>query len=187
MESQMTLKKAATTMATIVAVLWGIELVDHVVRHWFDRFGVHPRTTQGLLEIFSAPVLHHGWTHLIGNTIPLFVLGLLVLMAGAQTFAAVTLVSVLGSGLLVWAFAASNSVTLGASGVVFGYFAYILVRAFYTRQLSHMAIAIVVAVAYGSMLFGLLPLRAGVSWLAHLGGALGGVASAPLLQPRGQA
>ena len=169
MESQMTLKKAATTMATIVAVLWGIELVDHVVRHWFDRFGVHPRTTQGLLEIFSAPVLHHGWTHLIGNTIPLFVLGLLVLMAGAQTFAA------------------SNSVTLGASGVVFGYLAYILVRAFYTRQLSHMAIAIVVAVAYGSMLFGLLPLRAGVSWLAHLGGALGGVASAPLLQPRGQA
>ena len=187
MESQMTLKKAATTMATIVAVLWGIELVDHVVRHWFDRFGVHPRTTQGLLEIFSAPVLHHGWTHLIGNTIPLFVLGLLVLMAGAQTFAAVTLVSVLGSGLLVWAFAASNSVTLGASGVVFGYLAYILVRAFYTRQLSHMAIAIVVAVAYGSMLFGLLPLRAGVSWLAPLGGALGGVASAPLLQPRGQA
>ncbi|MBE6484302.1 MAG: rhomboid family intramembrane serine protease [Actinomycetaceae bacterium] len=167
-------------MGVILAVLWAVELIDTLTRHRLDRFGIHPRSLSGLLEIFTSPFLHYSWWHLLGNSVPLFVLGFIILLSGQRVFADVTLVSVVCSGLFVWLVSPSRSVTLGASGVVFGYLVYILVRGFYTRRISHLLIALAVAAIYGGMLLGLLPLRMGVSWQAHVGGALGGVAAAAL-------
>ncbi|WP_205647218.1 rhomboid family intramembrane serine protease [Actinobaculum sp. 313] len=175
-----TLRQAATTMGVILAVLWAVELIDTLTGHRLDYFGIHPRSLAGLLEIFTSPFLHYSWWHLLGNSVPLFVLGFIILLSGQRVFADATLVSVVCSGLFVWLVSPSRSVTLGASGVVFGYLVYILVRGFYTRRISHLLIALAVAAIYGGMLLGLLPLRIGISWQAHVGGALGGVAAAAL-------
>lgn len=165
-------------MGGVVASLWGLEAVDQVGHNWLDQYGIRPRDVSSLPEVLSAPFLHFGWGHLIGNTVPLFVLGFLILLTGWRNFIGVTLASIIGSGLTIWLLAAPNTVTLGASGVVFGYLTYVLARGFYTRKGSHIAIAVIVAFFYGSILLGVLPGNDGVSWQGHLGGAIAGVLAA---------
>lgn len=171
-------------MGVVVAALWVLEFIDGLTNNALDAFGISPRQVASLPEIFSAPFLHFGWGHLMSNTVPLFVLGTLILASGVRPFLIVTLTSILSSGILVWLISPSGTVTLGASGVIFGYLTYLLARAFYTRSWWQLAIAVVVGVLYGGVLWGVLPLTYGVSWQAHLGGAIGGLLAARLLHRR---
>lgn len=172
------LRRSCITMGAVVLVLWTLEMVDFLTGNALDRFGIEPRTLASLPEILSAPFLHFGWGHLISNTVPLFVLGLLILISGVRPFLWVTLISIITSGALVWLISPSGTTTLGASGVIFGYLTYLLVRSFYTRSWWQLLIAIVVGLLYGGVLWGILPISYGVSWQAHLGGAVGGLLAA---------
>lgn len=168
----------------MVAVMWMLEVTDLVLGHTLDGVGILPRTATGLVGIAVAPFLHFGFGHLLANTVPFVVLGLLIAVSGAARVLSVTAITALASGLGVWLLAPSASITAGASGVVFGFAAYLIVRGVLSRHPRQLAITVVVIVAFGSaLLAGLMP-RAGVSWLGHLFGAAGGVFAARLLTRR---
>jgi len=128
--------------------------------------------------VLWAPLLHASFTHLESNTIPLLVLGFLVLLGGLARFGAVTATVWLVSGIGVWLLGGTNTVVVGASGLAFGWLAYIIVRGVFTRSLVQLALGLVILVVYGGLLWGVLPGASGVSWQAHLFGAVGGILSA---------
>lgn len=181
---QVTWPTAAITMTVIVAVMWLLELVDQARNNALDLYGIEPRDSDSLLYIFSAPLLHNGYGHVAANSVPLLVMGFLVLLSGWARWLAATLASVIVSGAVVWLVAPANSITLGASGVVFGWLAYLLVRGFVSRNPTQIAIGIVVFLLYGGIIAGVLPGTDGVSWQGHLGGAIGGAGAAWLLHRR---
>ena len=170
--------EAGVSMALLVGVLWLVEGVDQADAHRLDQYGIQPRSGEGLLGIFLAPFLHGSWAHLLSNTIPFFVLGLVVLLEGWRRWAVTTLWIVVVSGATVWLISPAGSVTLGASGVVFGWLTYLIARGFYTHAPGQIALVVVVFLFYGGILLGVLPTDSGISWQAHLGGAIGGVLAA---------
>jgi membrane associated rhomboid family serine protease len=170
--------RSAAVMAGVVAMMWLLEVIDMAAGGALDALGIHPRSVEGLWQIFTAPWLHHGWAHLLSNTLPLLVLGWLVLMDSTRTWLVSGFVITVCSGLAVWLFSPPASVTVGASGVVFGWLAFLLVKGLFTRNLGDIVLAVIVFFVYGGVLWGLLPGAAGISWQAHLGGAIGGVLAA---------
>ncbi len=175
---------AALAMGLLVAALWLLEAIDQASGNALDAYGIHPRTEQGLFEVFTAPALHGGWQHLAANSVPFFVLGVIVLLDGWRRWLMVTLWIVLVSGATVWLISPVGSVTLGASGVVFGWLTYLIARGLYTRAPGQIALGVVVFLFYGGVLWGVLPSDGQVSWQAHLGGAIGGVLAASRLRRR---
>ena len=165
-----------------VVVLWAIEAIDYyLLGQSLDGYGVRPRHASGLVGILAAPLLHHGFAHLAANTLPLLVLGGLVIVSGLADFLAVTILSAVVGGLGVWLFAPGNTIHLGASGLVFGYFGYLVMRGYYERSIGALLVAAVVVVFYGGILWGVLPTQPGVSWQGHLFGFLGGAFAARLM------
>jgi membrane associated rhomboid family serine protease len=140
-----------------------------------QRLAIVPRTRGGLLGIFSAPFLHANLAHLAANLPPFVVLGALVLRKGSHRFVETGAGVAVGSGILVWLLARQGA-HMGASGVIFGFFGYLLGLAYVTRATSDVLIAIAVLVVYGGMILGLKPARGSTSWEAHLFGLIAGLA-----------
>ncbi|MFT3889049.1 MAG: rhomboid family intramembrane serine protease [Arachnia sp.] len=178
------LSQALIVVGGILAVMWGLEALDAVTLNALDSFGIQPRRVDDLPNILWAPLLHFGWAHLISNSVPFLILGVLTYLSGVGRFVATTLISTIFSGAFAWLLSAAGSITAGASGVIFGYLTYLLVRGFYTRKLGQILLAVVVFALYGTVLLGVLPGAPGISWQAHLGGAVGGVLAAWWLHGR---
>lgn len=178
--------RAAAVMGVFVAALWVLEAVDTVTRGALDTFGISPRQLDELPQIYTAPLLHFGWEHLAGNTVPLFVLGLVILLDGVRRWLVSAFSAITASGAFAWLLSAPGTVTAGASGLVFGWLTYLLARGVFGRNLGQVAIAVVVFAIYGGVLWGVLPSQPGVSWQGHLGGAIGGVLAAWWLHSRGE-
>ncbi len=168
----------------LVALMWVAEIVDVLPGVDLDQYGIRPRQAEGLAGIPAAPFLHGGFSHLVANTGALLVLGIL-LMLTTRRFWAVTLGVTLLGGLGTWLVAGSNTVHIGASGVVYGYAAFLVAWGILTRQLRSVLVAVLVVLMYGSIVIGVLPGQPGVSWEGHLFGAAAGVLLAFLLRPRG--
>lgn len=177
--------RAAIVIGAFVAVLWLLEGVDALLGGRLDGAGVEPRSVDGLWGVVFAPLLHAGFGHLAGNTVPLLVLGFLVLLTGIARFFLVTASSWVVGGLGTWLVAPSGTIHLGASVLVFGWLTYLLVRGVLNRSLGQVALGLVLVVVYGSVLWGVLPGTPGISWQGHLFGAVGGVLAAVLLARRG--
>lgn len=171
----------------MAALMWVVEVIDAIDSHRLDQYGIEPRQADGLIGIVTAPFLHAGFGHLIANTIPFVVLGLTIALNGLVRVAAVTAIVTLISGLGTWVTAPAGSVSVGASGVVFGYATYLLARGWYDRRPVNIVIAVVVVVALGGVLLGGLVPHPGVSWQAHFFGAVGGVVAARVLRGRAAA
>lgn len=163
-------------LGSFVALLWFLEIVDWLLPgHVLDTFGIHPRSATGFRNILFAPFLHYGFEHLIGNTIPFVILGGLVAVRRLGEFVWVTFIAGFISGLGIWLLGFPNTVHLGISGVIFGYLGYLLLRGYFERSVSAIAIALVAGFLYGGMLFGLImPFQPGISWLGHFFGFTGG-------------
>ena len=172
---------AALIMLGLLAWLWLLEVADTLSGHGLDNLGIHAQEVDGLPGIISAPFLHAGWDHLISNSVPFFVLGFLVLLGGLARWLLSSLISIITSGLAAWLLTPGEVIILGASGLIFGWLTYLLARGLWSRRPGQVAVAIGVLVLYGGLIFGVLPGQAGVSWQAHLGGAVGGVLAAWLL------
>jgi membrane associated rhomboid family serine protease len=179
-----TIRNGAVVVAVLIALLWFIEGVDTVLDHRLDRYGVRPHRISGLRGILFAPFLHVGWNHLISNTVPLAVLALIIAGQSLKRFALVSAIVGLISGLGMWVFGSTNSVHIGASGVIFGLLTYLIARGLFARKLAFIAIGVVVGALYGGILSGVVPTKSGVSWQGHLFGAIGGVVAAYLLDRR---
>jgi membrane associated rhomboid family serine protease len=180
------LKQTAATQAAIlfacVLAAWLVELVDRVAYSGsLERYGIHPRDVASLWGIVVAPLLHAGWLHLIANTGPFVVLGWLVMLRGIRDFVVVTCLAVTLGGLGVWLVGTSNSIHVGASGVIFGYLGYLLARGYFERSLWAIVVGLAALLLYGGVLWDVLPGQPGISWEGHLFGFLSGVAAARLL------
>lgn len=173
---------AVLGLLAATALMWAVEGVDQVLPADLDAYGIVPRDTDGLTGILLAPFLHGGWDHLAANTVPLLVLGAFAVIRGPARFLLATVVIVLVGGIGVWLTAPPNTVTIGASGLVFGYFGYVLGRGVFERHLLDIAIAALVVGLYGSIIWGVLPGTEGVSWQGHLFGLAGGVLAAWMLR-----
>ncbi|WP_168583085.1 rhomboid family intramembrane serine protease [Gephyromycinifex aptenodytis] len=170
----------------MVALMWASEILDLLTPFSLDRYGIRPRHLDHLAGIVASPFLHHGFGHLIANTTALLILGALLALSTRHLWA-VTIGVILLSGAGVWLTGASNSVHIGASGLVYGYAAFLAVYGFAARRLASALAGLLVIAGYGSLLWGVLPVQAGVSWQGHLFGALAGVALALKLGRRDRA
>lgn len=170
------------TVVGLVAAMWAVFLVNAALGDLLVRtLGIAPRDVDGLDGVVFAPLLHGGVQHLASNTLPLLVLGFLAFLEGARRFVAAIGICWLASGFGTWMF--GGGLTIGASGVVFGLFTYLITRGFYNRDWKQILLAVVLFAAYGSILWGVLPtVGSNISWQAHLFGALGGVLAAFLLK-----
>ena len=168
-------------VAALVALMWGVEVLDALLPANLDRYGIEPRDPDGLPGILAAPFLHDGFGHLISNTVPFVVMGVTIALAGLMRVVTVTAVVGAISGAGTWLTGGDNTVHVGASGVVFGYATYLLARGFYSRSILDLGIGVVVGVIWGTALVGGLLPEPGISWQAHLFGALGGVVAARML------
>ena len=176
--------KNLSPLLRLLAFMWLLELLDTtLLRHRLDLLGIHPRTLHGLIGIPLAPLLHRDFYHLLANTVPLLIAGGLIILQNARTFRQVTLTVWLLAGLLEWTFAPSNTISIGASGLVFGYIGYLLARAIITFHPLHIITALICAWFYGaSILPSVLPTAENVarqiSWHGHLFGLLAGIYAA---------
>jgi membrane associated rhomboid family serine protease len=172
-------------VAALAAVMWLVEIYDAIGGDP-DSAGIRPRDPDGLVGVATSPFLHGNWGHLIGNTIPFLILGMAIAIGGLARVAAVTGIVALVGGIGTWLTAPSNTIVIGASGLIFGYATYLIARGVYTRRGLHLGGGLIVLAVYGTtLLFGLVP-TPGVSWQAHLFGGIGGVVAARVLH-RGRA
>jgi membrane associated rhomboid family serine protease len=166
----------------LFAAMWVLEIVDQVILdHKLDEYGIEPRETDGLIGIVAAPFLHADFSHLISNTVPFIIMGVLIALNGAVRVLAVTAIVGLVSGFGTWLIAPENTNHIGASGIVFGYGTYLITRGFYNRSAVEILVGIVIAALFGTTLLGGLAPQEGISWQGHLFGAIGGVVAARLL------
>lgn len=177
-------KRAAVMVAWFVGALWVLEIVDAVLPLRMDAYGIRPRDTGALEGIALAPLLHLGFGHLVSNTVPLLVMGFFLGLSGLRTFVSVTAIVWLTSGIGTWLVGQSGSVHIGASGIVFGWLVYLIVRGLVARDGAQIVLGGVMVIVYGGTLWGVLPGQAGVSWEAHLFGAVGGLLAAFLVGER---
>lgn len=169
-------KRAIALTLGFVVLLYAIEGINVLSGDALDRDGgIRPRSVAGLDGVAFAPVLHGSWTHLMGNTLPVIVLGLLTLLTGIGRGIGATAIIWVISGIGVWLISPGGTTTVGASGLVFGWLLYLLSRGVFARNLWQIALGVVVGLLYGGILLGVLPGQPGISWQAHLFGALGGL------------
>lgn len=175
-------KRSLFVIGSLLALMWAVELLGLLGGRWLalDQFGIVPRCWSGLVGIPLAPFLHCGWSHLAANSLPFAILGLFVIGRSERTFWAVSASIVILGGLGVWLFGRSHSVHLGASGLIFGYFGYLIALGVIEHSVTAILRALLVGLWYGSIIWGVLPGHRGVSWESHLFGLLAGLAVARL-------
>lgn len=170
------LKAQAIILGSFILLIWAIEIVDWLIfRGSLDGLGIRPRTLVGLRGILFAPLLHGGFGHVAANTIPFLVLGWLILSTrGLSQFLLISGIVIIVSGLGTWLIGPGRSVHLGASGLIFGYFGFLLLLGYFERSAQAILLAVVVVIFYGGLIWGVLPQGNGISWQGHLFGLAGG-------------
>jgi membrane associated rhomboid family serine protease len=163
----------------VIGIIWCINIFNWVIGSKLNYyFGIYPRNLFGLIGIPISPLLHQNFTHLFFNTIPLFVLGLALLASeGTLNFCWITLVIVVLGGLAVW-LVARKAMHIGASGLISGYFGFIMISAYKAPGLITILLAVVAAYYFGGIFLGLFPGKKTISWESHLFGFLAGIACA---------
>lgn len=178
-------RTALLVMLGVIALIWVIQVANWADGYGLDqRFGIEPRDLFRLPDILAAPFLHVSWTHIEANSGPLFIFGFLAAFRGVTRFLGVTAVVAVTSGLAVWLFQSGNELTVGASGVIYGYFGYVVVRGLFDRRLIDVAVGLVMALSFAYILVAVVPGTPNVSWIGHLGGLAGGVLCGWLFRTR---
>jgi membrane associated rhomboid family serine protease len=180
------------TILSFVALLYIVEVLNQISGDRLDNNGIRPLETDGLMGILLAPLLHANWDHLIANSIPALILGFLMTLAGMSRFIFATAIIWILGGFGTWLIGnigahcpyvgvRCESNHIGASGLIFGWLAFLIVFGFFTRKVWQIVVGVIVLFVYGSVLLGMLPGTPGVSWQGHLCGAIAGVLAAYLL------
>ncbi len=187
------IKPALLTVGTFGLILVIIQIVNSLMHYRLDQdFGIESRAVRGLDGVLAAPLLHASWAHLTSNIVPLLIFGFLILVGGVRRFVAVTALVWLVAGLGVWLVGPANTVTIGASGLVFGWLAYLVVRGIFNRSLGQIGIGILLLAVWGGVFWtGIVKVAlndipgvrqaTNISWQGHLFGAVGGVLAAMLV------
>jgi len=175
--AQRNFKLALKVAFWFTGFLWLILILDAVLGLGLARFGLRPRHMDGLIGVFTAPLLHSGAEHLFSNSLPLVVSLTTVLYLYPRSAMRVIPVIWIGSGILAWIIG-RESLHFGASGFVYGLLAYVFISGILRLDMRSVAVSVMVWFLYGSMIWGVLPIRPNMSWELHLTGAILGVALA---------
>lgn len=177
---------ALVVIGFALAIMWALEVFAYVTDNRILTWGIRAHDVTDLPHVFTAPFLHASFDHLIANTVPFAVLGFLAALRGISKFLAMNVVVMVVGGLGVWFLGPSNTVTIGASILVFGYFGYIVGRGLFERRVLDIVITVVVGVLYGTAIAsGVVPNNPQISWQGHLFGLIGGVLAAWSMRRRG--
>src|SRR5688572_30537706 len=163
-------KKHFMLVLLFVGMLWAVFIINWLLPDdWVDlrEWGIRPRTFSGLLSIFAAPFLHVDFWHLLANTLPLVILGWILVLSGRVLFLHVCFVTALSSGAGAWAFGQSGLVHEGASGVLFGLLGFLLARGWFARRLVWAVTSLVVGLFYFGEVLSLLRQDTQISWASH--------------------
>ncbi|GLW59206.1 rhomboid family intramembrane serine protease [Kitasatospora phosalacinea] len=178
-------RRAFFVMFGFLCMVWATQLVNWLLDGRMAMMhGIRPHDPDTLGYLLTAPFLHANWQHLEGNSGPLFVFGFLAAYRGVGKFLGLTALLVVTSGMTVWLFQDSGTVTVGASGLVYGYLGYVVLRGLFDRHLIDSLIGLVMGASFAYVLTAAVPGTPGVSWLGHLGGLLGGLAGAWIFRDR---
>ncbi len=165
----------------ILGVMWGVEIIDTILGHFLDHFGIRPRTLLGLSGIAFAPFLHGGFDHLASNTISFLMLGGVVLIGGRTVFATASIFIVAVGGALVWVLGPAATNHIGASLLIFGYFGFLIARGVVEKSAFWIFVSLFTLLLYGGMIWGFFPGQQGISWQSHLFGFVAGVLAARVM------
>lgn len=177
-------RKAVFVMVGFLAILWVIQLANAADHYQLTiNYGIRPHDVRSLPDIVIAPFLHVSWTHIESNSGPLFIFGFLAAYRGVVRFLGLTGLVILVSGFAAWFFGAAGTIGAGASGVVFGYLGYILVRGFFDRRGIDILLGLVMALCFAYQFSVLLP-HNGIAWQAHIGGLAAGVVGGWIFRDR---
>jgi membrane associated rhomboid family serine protease len=173
------LRRALTLWGALIALMWILLIADIILPFRLIELGIVPRRIDGLLPgVIAAPFLHAGAPHLVSNMVPLAVMGTIAALRDWRGMWAALASALVVSGLGVWLISPAGSVTVGASGIVFGLFGYLLARGLFMRRIGDILISVLIVIVYGGMIWGVLPSSPYISWQAHLFGFVGGVGAA---------
>lgn len=163
----------------LALLMVAVQIYNAASGYSLDVHGIFPRKLSGLQGIVFAPLVHGSFAHLLSNLLPFLVLSWLVATEGVKRYAGVVLLVCLFGGGLVWMFG-RTSLHVGASGLIFGLWTYLLARVWYQRSFASLLVALIALAGYGGLVLGFLP-SPGVSFESHIGGAVAGIFAAKLL------
>ena len=153
--------------------IWLVRLYCYHFNVDMTSFGIHPRNLFGLLGIFIGPFVHSDYSHLLANCFPLFMFGLILCHFYRPIALRIFLWIYIITGFWVWV-AARNAYHIGASGIVYGLACFLFFSGIFRRDTRLLAISMLVTFAYGSLVWGVLPITESVSWESHLFGSIAG-------------
>lgn len=185
LQARDTLKVRAATLGGFAGAMWLVRLLDMLTPGAGSAagHGIVPRTWEAIDGIATAPFIHSDFEHLAANTIPFLILGALILLRGVGEFLFVVLTSGLVAGAGTWLFGEPGTHHVGASGIVFGFFGYLVFRTAFDRRWSSAVVTLIVAVLYGTAMASSLIPQETISWTGHFFGFLGGIVAARLRYP----
>lgn len=169
------MKQKALIPFYFTLLIWLINIYQFILGNSLGSLGIEPRERTSFIGIFTAPIIHGSWEHLLSNTLPLLILGTLLFLMYDKIAMRVWCLLYFFSGFFVWLLARDNAVHIGASGVVYGLASFLFFMGFFRMDIKSIAIAIGVSLFYGGMVWGILPLQEGVSWESHLSGGIVGL------------
>lgn len=157
----------------VVSLIWAISLAGFAADEVMAYLALHPRDLHGLIGVLGAPFVHGSFEHLMANTGALLILGALLVARGGAYFLRVSAAITILGGIAVWLLGRETP-HVGASGLIFGIFGFLIARAIFERSLRPTLVALVVVLSYGTMIFGVFPQDDRVSWESHLFGLIAG-------------
>ncbi len=186
---QQRIKPALIVVGSLAALMLILQVINWMTSYRLDEFGIQPRDWSGLWGVLAGPVLHGSWAHFLSNLVPLAVLGTVIALWGIRQFIAVTVLVWLVSGIGVWLVAPADTITVGASGLVFGWLAFLIARGIFSRSWLQIVVGVLFLALWGGLFWtGIVSVAVAditgvvtVSWQAHLFGALGGLLAAFLV------
>ncbi len=179
-ERKLNISKLLTPLLFPV-VIWIVHLLSLLLNEDLSKLGLLPRNLIGLLGIFTSPLIHADFSHLISNTIPLIILGWIIFSFYPKVAYILFLFIYFFTGLLVWIFA-RQVFHIGASGIVYGFVSFLFFSGIFRRDNTSIALALVITFLYGGLVWGMIPGWKGISWESHLFGAITGLAAAYLFR-----
>jgi membrane associated rhomboid family serine protease len=168
-------KESLVTPFYLLAVMWMLHLVQWLLGFNLWTLGILPLREVGLKGILFSPLIHGSWAHLIANTIPLYLLTAMILFFYRRVATTAFITIYLFGGLLTWLLPFQSAWHIGASGLIYGLWGFVICNGFFRRNLKSIALALLVLFYFGGMFFGILPGESGISWQGHLAGLIAGI------------
>ena len=169
------MRKSVLIPIIFTTFMWFVNMIQFYTGWNLGGLGINPREKQSLIGILTSPLIHGNWEHLMSNTLPLLILSVILLVTYEKLSVRIWLLNYVLTGLLVWLFARGGTYHIGASGIVYGLASFLFFSGFFRMDVKSIAIASGVALFYGGMVWGILPIQPGVSWESHLFGAITGL------------